>query len=70
VMNTGIFESRISRLLDPGEERWCYLAIQYSCEMDAYNHYVSAFTPRLRDEFNTKYKDKFVAFRTLMEVVG
>jgi len=72
VISTGQFlESRISRLLnDPDEEVSTYV-IQYHAESLAhYDRYINEFAPALRDEFNNRYKDKFVLFRTVMEVVG
>lgn len=72
VLNTQQFTgSRISKLLDQPDDDDPTYVIQYECEsMEQFNHYISIFAPALRDEFNTRYKDRFVAFRTLMEVVG
>lgn len=73
VMGTGQFQSsRISRLLDQtaDDEDETYV-IQYQCEsMDHFNYYISTFAGELREQHNNRYKDRFVAFRTLMEVVG
>lgn len=63
--------SRISRLLDQPEEEESTYVIQYSCESrDHFNHYLHTFASALRDEHNKKYQGKFVAFRTLMEVIS
>ena len=72
VMTTGqFFESRISRLLNEPDEEVSTYVVQYQAESLAhYNRYINEFAPALRDEFNSRYKDKFVLFRTLMEVVG
>lgn len=72
VINTGQFTtSRISRLLDQPEEDDSTYVIQYQCDnMESYNHYITNYATALREEFTQRYKDKFVAFRTLMEVVG
>ena len=71
VMATGQFtESRISRLLDQPQEEDPTFIVQYHCEsMDKINHYIEHFAPPLRDEFNERYKGRFVLFRTLMEVM-
>ena len=72
VLNTGQFtESRISRLLEQPEDEDTTYVIQYQCEsMQKFNNYIKMFAPELRDEFNIRFKSKFVLFRTLMEVVG
>lgn len=72
VISSGqFFESRISRLLNEPDEEASTYVIQYHAESLAqYNRYISEFAPPLRDEFNSRYKDKFVLFRTVMEVVG
>ena len=46
-------------------------SIQYTCEsqekLDVYNQ---DFAPALQAEHNNKFQGKFVAFRTLMEVIS
>lgn len=71
VMNSGMFiEYRISRLLEQDESDGVTYAIQYLCNsMDQYETYRQEFAPALQQEHSDKYKDKFVAFRTVMEVV-
>lgn len=73
VIRTGQFAtSRISRLIDQpdGDEDSTYV-IQYQCEtLEKFNYYIDVYATALREDFNQRYKDKFVAFRTLMEVVG
>ena len=72
VLNTGQFvHSRISRLLEQPQDDDATYVIQYQCEnMENYNSYIEKYAPSFRDEFNHRFKDKFVLFRTLMEVVG
>lgn len=72
VLGTGQFiTSRISKLLEQPEEEETTYVVQYECEsMEKYNHYLNHFAPAFRAEFNARYKDRFVAFRTLMEVVA
>jgi hypothetical protein len=38
--------------------------------MNDFHEYEKHHAPGLRAEFNEKYKDKFVSFRTLLEVVN
>jgi hypothetical protein len=70
VMKTGCFtESRMLKVLSEEVEGNTY-SIQYTCNgMSDYQEYESKHASRLRAEFNNKYKDKFVSFRTLLEVV-
>jgi len=71
VMNSGMFlEHRISRLLEQDETDGVTYAIQYLCSsMGQYETYRQKFAPALQQEHSEKFKDKFVAFRTVMEVV-
>jgi len=71
VMNTQQFvESHICRLIDPPEEEEATFVIQYRCEgMEKLNLYFEKFAPALRDDFNSRYKDKTTLFRTVMEIL-
>ena len=71
VMRTGIFsEYRMLRVLGDEDSGGYTYSIQYSCEnMDRYRQYEDIYAPALRSEYNQRYKDKFVAFRTLLETV-
>jgi hypothetical protein len=71
VMNTGMFiENRMLRVLGDAESGGATYSIQYTCKsMNEFRQYEELFAPALRAEVNERYKDKFVAFRTLLEVV-
>ncbi len=72
VMATRCFsESKIMRLLDPpADEQGTTYAIQYFCEsMGTLQGYWKDFAPALQADHTQRYKDKFVAFRTVMELV-
>jgi hypothetical protein len=71
IMKTGQFtNSRISKLLDQPEDDDNTYVIQYECEnREKFDNYSENFASPLRDEFNSRYKDKFILFRTLMETV-
>ncbi len=71
VLNTGCFTGyRMSRLLDQPENEDPTFIIQYECESKAIlNIYLEKHAPALRDEVNQLFKDRFVAFRTVMEVL-
>ncbi len=71
VMRTGIFqENRILKLIGDEDSGGHTYAIQYTCmTMNDYNTYEQKFAPALQKAHADRYKDKFVAFRTLLEVV-
>lgn len=70
VMKTGLFiENKICKILAESEGGVSY-SVQYVCrDMDTYQKYEETFAPALRKEHSQKYAGKFVAFRTLLEVV-
>lgn len=71
VIATGHFtEYRICHLLEHDEEEAATYVIQYSCpSLHKYNHYILHDAPRLREEHEKLFKDKYIAFRTVMEVL-
>ncbi len=71
VMSKGFFtEYRMLRLLEQDESDGLTFAIQYlSNTMADYELYKEKFAPALQQQVLDKYEGKFVAFRTLMEVV-
>ena len=70
VLSTGLFTGyRICRLLDVEDEGTTY-SVQYSCKnLNDYNTYKAEHAPRLQQDALRRFGEKFVAFRTLMEVV-
>jgi hypothetical protein len=71
VMATGIFDSnRIARILLQDESDGISYSFQYSCkDMAAMQQYTAVHAPALQKAHGERYKDKFVAIRTLMEVI-
>jgi hypothetical protein len=71
VMRTGMFtDYRILQLLGDEDSGGITYAVQYTCrDMETYWQYTEVFAPALQAEHSARYKDKFVAFRTLLEVV-
>ena len=71
VMRTGLFtESRILKVLGDEDSGGTTYSVQYTCmTMDDYKKYEEVYAPALRAAHNERYKDKFVAFRTLLETV-
>ena len=71
VMATGQFvEKRMTKVIEGQEEGAINYNIQYMCEsMDKLNHYNENFAPKLQLEHGNRYPDKFIAFRTLLEII-
>jgi hypothetical protein len=70
VMNTGYFTAyHLHRLIEPpAEGDSVTLNIQYECEsLEKYLNYREKEATALQEEHTQRYKDKFVAFRTLLE---
>ena len=68
VVGTGCFtEGKIFRIL-VNEESGISYSVQYSAaSMDDVNRYLKEHAETLRNDALRLYKDKFVAFRTLLE---
>ena len=69
VMETKCFtENKICRLIT--EESETTYAVQYTFEtMEHMSKYQNEFAPKLQQEHKEKFKDKFAAFRTILEIV-
>ena len=69
VMRTGIFtENKICKLLTQDSE--ITYAIQYTFRnMDDYHKYQKEFASKLQKEHSDKFKNKFAAFRTILEII-
>jgi hypothetical protein len=63
-------EYRFMKVLGDEESGGGTYSVQYLCEsMEKFKKYEEKFAPTLRTEMIARYKDKFIAFRTLLEVV-
>ncbi|MGB0525960.1 MAG: DUF4286 family protein [Flammeovirgaceae bacterium] len=72
MLNTGLFEGhKFLRLLnEEPENTGVTYAVQCFCEdMKKLQLYMAQHAPALQKEHTERYKDKFVAFRTLLEEV-
>lgn len=71
VMATGMFVSnRLLKVVDSPNEGVTY-CVQYVAETLAqYNQYQEEFAPALQAELNERFKNRFVAYRSLMEFIG
>ena len=70
VLATGFFSShRLCKILHEDDETQSY-AVQYFCEnMDTFMLYNQKHAPRLQAEQKKQFSDRYVAIRTLMEIV-
>lgn len=68
---TGCFTHfQMVKLLDVDEEDGPTFAIQYSAQsMQDYERYKTHFATALQQQSTQKWGDRFIAFRTLMQVV-
>jgi len=70
VMQTGCFESyRIMRILGDDNEHGVTFAMQYICpDMEAFQTYQKEFARNLQQDHADTFKDRYAAFRTLMQI--
>lgn len=70
VMKTGLFrEYKLCRLL-LGEDDGVTFAVQYLCDdLSAFKAYQDTHAAELQKAHSERFPNKFVAFRTLMEVL-
>ena len=71
VMKSGCFSSyRVVRLLEVDDTEGPTYAIQYNANAKAdYNRYIQLHAAGLRDKSYQKWGDRFIAFRSVMQVV-
>lgn len=70
VMNTGCFAMhKIMRLKEPKQDGHTY-SFQYYCESpEKLNEYQTLHAPALRADVENRYANKFVAFRTILDII-
>lgn len=70
VMNTGYFlESKVCKVLIDEEQGTTY-SFQYTCaSLEDLKEYQRLHASRLQKDVADKYANKFVAFRTILEIV-
>lgn len=71
VMATGCFEDyRIVRLLETDDTEGPTYAIQYNALSKAiYNQYINKYADALRQKTYDRWGQRFIAFRSLMQVI-
>jgi len=71
VMATGMFVSnRLLKVVDSPNEGVTYCAQYVVDSLENYNQYQEVHAPALQAELNERYKNRFVAYRSLMEFIG
>ena len=71
IMATGCFvERRITKVIDGHEEGAINYNIQYMCDSSQkLNEYIEKFAPKLQAEHGERFKQNFIAFKTILEIV-
>lgn len=68
VLATGLFvDNKIFKIISDQEEGYTYSIQYFLNSMEDYKKYQKDFAPKLQEEHSAKYRNKFVAFRTIME---
>ncbi len=71
VMSTGLFtDCRLCHLLEQDESDGVTYSAQYFCaSLEEYDNYIANHAQGMRDKGNKLFGGKFVAFRTVMEIL-
>lgn len=71
IMATGCFsKATVLRLLEVDDSEGPTYAIQYTAASKAsYNRYIEKFAPALRQKAMDKWGNRFIAFRSFMQVI-
>jgi hypothetical protein len=71
MLNTGCFSNAsVLRLLETDDAEGVTYAVQYMAgDKDSYDGYIKRFSESMRRKSMEKWGDKFIAFRTVMEVI-
>lgn len=73
VLATGMFmENRIFKLISPPEENegTTYSVQYFANSLQKLDNYLENYAPALIQKHAERYRDHFVAFRTVLELVG
>jgi hypothetical protein len=72
IIATGLFtHAVILHVTEADDEEGITYAVQYHCESKAfYNRYIENYAGEMRKKAFDKWGDKFIAFRSLMQVVN
>lgn len=72
IIATGCFtHATLARLIEADESEGITYVVQYHADSKAlYNRYIRDYAPGLRQKAFDRWGDRFIAFRSVMEVVG
>lgn len=71
ILATGLFVSnRLLKVIDSPNEGVTYCSQYVAQSVEDYDAYQTRYAPAFQEDLNTRFKDKFVAFRTLMEYIA
>ena len=72
VLKTGLFvDHKLCRIFTDDEDGGVTFAVQYFTKnMEDFQRYQNEFAKALQADHTNRYKDRYVAFRTLMEVLN
>ena len=71
VMATGLFVSNtMLKVVDSPNEGVTYCSQYVTQSKEDYDNYQQLHEPAIQEELNTRFKDKLVVFRTLMEYIA
>jgi hypothetical protein len=73
IINTGCFtHAKVLQLLEPvDDDSAATYTVQFFAESKSlYNNYVENFAPVMRQKAFDKWSDKFISFRSVMQVVN
>jgi len=71
LLATGLFaKCRLCRLLEQDETDGVTFSTQYECDtLENYNTYISEYAPIMREKGFNRFGGRFIAFRSVMEVL-
>lgn len=72
LMRTGLFvDYRLCRLLEQDESDGTTFTAQYYCDsLEHYHSYIKEHAPAMREKGLQRFGNRFIAFRTVMEVIS
>jgi len=71
VMATGMFVSnRLLKVIDSPNEGVTYCSQYITQSMEDYETYQQQYAPAIQEDLNNRFKNRLVAFRTLMEYIA
>ena len=71
VLATGMFLSnRLLKVIDSPNEGVTYCSQYVAESIEDYETYQQQYAPALQEDLNSRFKNRFVTFRTLMEYIA